>query len=58
MTTKHPAISRWISAIRGGKFEFRTLATLLLVVALMLTFGLVANEMSAGDTRAPGRMGA
>jgi undecaprenyl-diphosphatase len=41
-----------ISAIRGGKFEFRTLATLLLVVALMLTFGLVANEMSAGDTRA------
>ena len=50
-TPKHPAIRRWISAIRSGKAEFRTLATLLLVVALTLTFGLVANEMSAGETR-------
>ncbi len=32
--------------------EFRTLATLLLVVALTLTFGIVANEMNAGHTRA------
>lgn len=52
MTTHHhSAIHRWISVIRGGKWEFRTLATLLLVVTLILTFGLVANEMSAGETR-------
>jgi len=38
--------------MRGGKVEFRTLATLLLVVALTLTFGIVANEMNAGETRA------
>src|SRR5688572_25589501 len=40
-----------MSLIRGGKAEFRTLATLLLIVTLILTFGLVANEMSAGETR-------
>ena len=43
---------RWLSLIRGGKWEFRTLATLLLVVTLLLAFGLVANEMNAGETRA------
>ena len=32
--------------------EFRTLATLLLVVVLTLIFGVVANEMNAGETRA------
>ena len=53
MTTHHRSpIHRWITAVRGGKWEFRTLATLLLVVSLILTFGLVANEMSAGETRA------
>jgi undecaprenyl-diphosphatase len=45
-------IHRWISVIRGGKAEFRTLATLLVVVALTLIFGLVANEMREGETRA------
>ncbi len=50
-TPNHSALRRWISAIRSGKSEFRTLATLLLVLALTLTFGLVANEMSAGETR-------
>jgi undecaprenyl-diphosphatase len=35
-----------------SRTEFRTLATLLLLVALTLTFGIVANEMSAGETRA------
>lgn len=38
--------------IRTGKTEFKTLATLLIVVGLLLTFGIVANEMSAGETRA------
>ena len=54
MTTQHhhSAIHRWISVIRGGKGEFRALATLLLVVGLLLTFGLVANEMNKGETRA------
>jgi undecaprenyl-diphosphatase len=51
-TQHHSAIHQWFSVIRGGKGEFRALATLLLVVGLMLTFGLVANEMNKGETRA------
>ena len=47
----HAAVRRWLSIIRGGKTEFRTLAALLFIVAMLLTFGLVANEMSEGDTR-------
>ena len=43
---------RLLALIRGGKVEFRTLATLLALVTLLLVFGLVANEMSAGETRA------
>ena len=42
----------WLALTRGGKTEFRTLATLLLVVVLLLVFGVVANEMNAGETRA------
>jgi len=47
-----PTPRQWLTIIRGGKIEFRTLATLLLVGALLLVFGLVANEMNAGETRA------
>ena len=47
-----PTLRRWLTLIRGGKTEFRTLATLLLVVALLLVFGVVANEMNEGETRA------
>ena len=46
-----PTPRQWLSLIRGGKIEFRTLATLLVVVALLLVFGLVANEMNEGETR-------
>lgn len=42
----------WLTLTRGGKTEFRTLATLLLVVVLLLVFGVVANEMNEGETRA------
>ena len=42
----------WLTLTRAGKAEFRTLATLLLVVALLLVFGVVANEMNEGETRA------
>ena len=35
-----------------GRREIGTLATLLLFAALTLTFGIVANEMSTGNTRA------
>ena len=42
----------WLTLTRGGKTEFRTLATLLIVVALLLVFGVVANEMNEGETRA------
>jgi len=52
MSNHPPAIRRWLDLIRGGKTEFRTLATLLLVVGLLLVFGLIANEMSEGETRA------
>jgi undecaprenyl-diphosphatase len=53
VTQQHRStVHRWISVIRGGKGEFRALATLLLVVTLLLTFGLVANEMKEGETRA------
>jgi undecaprenyl-diphosphatase len=45
-------ISRGVALIRGGKAEFRPLATLLLVATLLLTFGIVANEMNEGETRA------
>jgi undecaprenyl-diphosphatase len=41
----------WLTLTRGGKAEFRTLATLLLVVGLLLVFGVVANEMNEGETR-------
>ena len=47
----HAAVRRWLSIIRSGKTEFRTLAGLLVILLLLLTFGLVANKMSAGDTR-------
>ena len=47
-----PTLRRWLALIRGGKVEFRTLATLLALVTLLLVFGLVANEMNAGETRA------
>ena len=47
-----PTLRQWLTLIRGGKTEFRTLVTLLLVVALLLVFGLVANEMNEGETRA------
>jgi undecaprenyl-diphosphatase len=46
-----PTLRQWLTLIRGGKTEFRTLVTLLLVVALLLGFGLVANEMNEGETR-------
>ena len=49
---KLPSPRQWLTLIRGGKIEFRTLATLLVVVALLLVFGLVANEMTEGETRA------
>jgi undecaprenyl-diphosphatase len=49
---KLPTLGRWLALIRGGKIEFRTLATLLIVVALLLVFGVVANEMNEGETRA------
>jgi undecaprenyl-diphosphatase len=39
-------------AVYLGRREIGTLATLLLFAALTLTFGVVANEMSAGKTRA------
>ena len=51
-TVHLPTPRQWLALIRGGRIEFRTLATLLLVVALLLVFGLVANEMNAGETRA------
>jgi len=44
--------SRWSKAVYVGRREIGTLATLLLFAALTLTFGIVANEMSAGRTRA------
>jgi undecaprenyl-diphosphatase len=47
-----PTLRQWLTLIRGGKTEFRTLSTLLLIVALLLVFGVVANEMSDGETRA------
>ena len=50
-TVNQPTPRRWRTLIRGGKIEFRTLATLLVVVALLLVFGLVANEMNEGETR-------
>jgi undecaprenyl-diphosphatase len=42
----------WSRAVYLGRREIGTLATLLLFAALTLTFGIVANEMSAGNTRA------
>ena len=42
----------WSRAVYLGRREIGTLATLLLFAALALTFGIVANEMSAGNTRA------
>ena len=44
--------SRWSKAVYVGRREIGTLATVLLFAALTLTFGIVANEMSAGKTRA------
>ena len=44
--------SRWSKAVYVGRREIGTLATLLLFAALALTFGIVANEMSTGNTRA------
>jgi undecaprenyl-diphosphatase len=41
----------WRKAIYVGRREIGTLATLLLFAALTLTFGIVANQMSAGGTR-------
>jgi undecaprenyl-diphosphatase len=49
---KLPTPRQWVTLIRGGKIELRTLATLLVLAALLLVFGVVANEMNAGDTRA------
>ena len=40
---KLPTPRQWLTLIRSGKIEFRTLATLLAVVALLLVFGLVAG---------------
>jgi undecaprenyl-diphosphatase len=45
-------VAPMLTTVRGGKVEVRTLAVLLLLAALALTFGLVANEMRAGETRA------
>jgi undecaprenyl-diphosphatase len=42
----------WIRILRTGKSEIGTLATLLLLATLSLAFGLVANEMTEGETRA------
>jgi undecaprenyl-diphosphatase len=42
----------WSRAVYLGRREIGTLATLLLFAALTLTFGIVANKISAGDTRA------
>ena len=47
-----PTLRQWLAIIRGGKVEFRTLVALLMVAALLLVFGVVANEMKAGETRA------
>ena len=41
----------WSRAVYLGRREIGTLAILLLFAALTLTFGIVANEMSAGNTR-------
>jgi len=49
---KLPTFRQWLSLIRGGKVEFRTLSTLLVLATLLLVFGVVANEMNAGETRA------
>jgi undecaprenyl-diphosphatase len=43
---------RWQRVIPSGKDELATLLTVLLLAGLTLTFGLVANEMHAGETRA------
>lgn len=42
---------RWLTLIPTGRREIGTLATLLLLAGLSLTFGIVANEMSEGETR-------
>jgi undecaprenyl-diphosphatase len=47
-----PTPRQWLALIRGGKIELRTLATLLVLASLLLVFGIVANEMNAGETRA------
>jgi undecaprenyl-diphosphatase len=49
---KLPTFRQWLALIRGGKIEFRTLGTLLVLATLLLVFGVVANEMNAGETRA------
>jgi undecaprenyl-diphosphatase len=41
----------WSRAVYLGRREIGTLATLLLFATLALTFGIVANETSAGNTR-------
>jgi len=47
-------LGKWSKLVsdKRSKWEFRTLATLLLIVALALIFGVVANEMREGETRA------
>jgi undecaprenyl-diphosphatase len=47
-----PTPRQWLALIRGGKIEFRTLATTLVLATLLFVFGIVANEMKAGETRA------
>ena len=47
MTTR-----QWLMAIPGAKKEFGTLLAVLVVAGLTLTFSMVADEMTEGDTHA------
>jgi undecaprenyl-diphosphatase len=45
-------LRRWLMTVPGAKVELETLLGLFLFAALALTFGLIANEMNAGETHA------